>query len=186
MRPDDPKLLLGRLFESEFERKAMATGRLMVIRYCDQLGVTGIKAPIAHGPYAGMRLPDFGVIDLQNGGEYWVEAKFKTTSPFFAKRGYHAHGIDLPNWRDYLGICEATKRRGFLVIGEGHTGDILIAPFERLKACAQVSDPCPSFPKKGVFWPRDTFSPWGTFNRRNGQMAFNFEFRAEAEQRGAA
>lgn len=180
MRPDDPNLRIGRIFESEFERKARMFGHT-IIRYCDQLGETGIKAPVTSGAFSGLRLPDFGIIPKGGGGEFWAEAKFKSNSPFYFKRGYRTHGIDLPNWRDYLKVCEITGRRGFLVIGEGNTGDILIAPFERLLACAQVSDPCPAFPHKGVFWPRDTFSPWGTFNPRYGQMNFTFDFREVVE-----
>jgi len=176
---DDPKLRLGRLFESEFERKAHKR-RLVVIRHCDQLGVNGIKAPMATGPFKGYRLPDFTVIT--NHREFWVEVKYKGTSPWYGIDSGYRHGIDLPNWRDYLALCELTGRSGFLVIGEGHTGEIRIASFERLMACVQIrKEPHSTFSEGAAYWPRNRFQLWGRFDRQNGQIDFHFDFRDNLE-----
>lgn len=167
-------LRLGRLFESEFERQAHKRG-YHVVRHCEQLGVTGEKAPILTGPFAGYRLPDFSL--LVRGTMYWAEAKFKSRSTFSTKRQRLEHGIDLPNWQDYLAICRLSGQPGFLVIGDGKTGDILIASFKLLE-----SDRAQSYEYNGhehfkngaIFWPLETFKPWGRFNRQTGQMEFDF------------
>lgn len=167
-------LRLGRLFESEFERQAHIRGH-HVVRHCEQLGVTGEKAPMLTGPYAGYRLPDFSL--LANGAMPWVEVKFKSQRTFSVKRQRLEHGIDLPNWRDYLAVCKLSGQAGFLVIGDGTTGDILIASFRFLQSDGgeAFEYPGPEHFKHGaIFWPVDVFKPWGRFDRRTGQMEFDF------------
>lgn len=171
MTLSEGQLRLGRLFESEFERQAHIRG-YHAVRHCEQLGVTGTKAPILTGPYAGYRLPDFTI--LANGASYWTEAKYKSYSPFYGIEHDHRHGIDEPNWRDYLAVCKLSGQPGYLVIGEGSSGRILIASFKLLETCAQHHIDQVSFPKGMVFWSRDVFRDWGKFNPRTGQMEFNF------------
>jgi len=180
---------LGRLLESEFHRKATLRG-YFVNRHCDQLGVNGIKAPMLHGPYKGFRLPDFRLLipkQLRIQGttciEPWVEVKAKSRAPFYGIEQQHKHGIDLPNWRDYLTVARMSESTGYLVIGELDRGEIRIASFKRLEQCAQVTDACESFPNGGVFWPRDAFKLWGRFDRQNGQMDFKFDFRDNVDWR---
>jgi hypothetical protein len=93
----EAQLRIGRIFEAEFERQAHKRG-LFCIRHCDQQGANGVKAPLATGPYAGYRLPDFSV--MKDGKTYWVEVKYKTERTFTHSLGIYETGIDLPNWRD--------------------------------------------------------------------------------------
>jgi hypothetical protein len=171
MTLSEGQLRLGRVFESEYERQAHARG-YHVVRHCDQLGVTGTKAPILTGPYSGYRLPDFTI--LANGGSYWNEVKYKSRQAYYGIAGEHRHGIDLPNWKDYLTVCKLSGLPGFLIIGEGSTGHILIASFARLTATAQVHRCSSAFPFGMVFWNASDFQPWGEFDTRNGQMRFDF------------
>jgi hypothetical protein len=165
------QLRLGRLFESEFERQAHARG-YHVVRHCDQLGVNGTKAPIMTGPYTGYRLPDFTI--LANGSSNWVEAKYKGRQAFYGIAQERRHGIDLPNWRDYLAICKLSGLPGFLVLGDGTTGEILIAPFKRLALSGQLHASSVTFPKGMMFWSVDQFRLWGSFEISTGQMKFDF------------
>lgn len=166
------QLRLGRLFESEFERQAHNRG-YHVVKHCEQLGVQGTKAPMLTGRWKGFRLPDFTI--LANRASYWVEAKYKSYSPYYGITGDRRQGIDLPNWRDYLRVCELSGQRGFLIIGVGKTGDIIVASFEHLRAHAQIHDKTTQdFPDGGVFWPASIFSPWGSFDLPTGQMRFDF------------
>jgi hypothetical protein len=167
----DGELRLGRLFESEFERQAHVRGH-HVVRHCDQLGVTGTKAPVLTGPYAGYRLPDFTI--LANGSSYWAEAKYKSRQAYYGITASHRHGIDLPNWRDYLTICKLSGLPGYLIVGEGSTGCIVIASFKRLESIAQLHERSNSFPDGMVFWDAADFQPWGEFDIRTGQMRFDF------------
>lgn len=168
-------LRAGRMFESEFERQAHNRGNY-VVRHCDQLGVMGTKAPMVTGPYTGYRLPDFSLIP-PGGGMYWAEAKRKSKATYTAITGSLDHGIDLPNWHDYLTISKISKQRGYLIIGEGDTGNILIAPFSHLQVCArQWKGSCEAFPDGAVFWPREQFKLWGHFDISNGQISFDFGF----------
>jgi hypothetical protein len=163
------------MFESEFERQQLARGH-HVVRHCDQLSIQGTKAPILNGPWSGYRLPDFSV--LTRGTSNWAEVKLKSYSPFYAKAGNQRHGIDLPNWRDYLKVSQLSGQPGFLVIGNRATGDILIASFKLLEQFAQEhAESTQSFPDGGVFWPARIFTPWGSFDLRIGQMRFDFGFR---------
>jgi hypothetical protein len=173
----EAQLRIGRIFEAEFERQAHKRG-LFCIRHCDQQGANGVKAPLATGPYAGYRLPDFSV--MKDGKTYWVEVKYKTERTFTHSLGIYETGIDLPNWRDYLAICKLSGQRGFLVMGHGDTGSIIIQSFERLAAVARFYNGHVHFEKGAVFWPCAEFGPWGTFNRQNGQMSFNFTFATQA------
>lgn len=96
--------------------------------------------------------------------------------------GIYEHGIDLPNWRDYLAICKLSGQRGFLVIGEGDTGNIIIQSFGRLADSARFYNGHVHFEKGAVFWPCTEFRAWGTFNRQNGQLSFNFTFATPARE----
>jgi hypothetical protein len=117
----------------------------------------GTKAPMATGPYAGYRLPDFSLMP-PGGGIVWAEAKRKTKPTFTAIHGTYDHGIDLPNWRDYLAVASMSRLRGFLIIGEGNSGKILIASFEHLQRCAREwKGSCEAFPDGAVFWRREDF-----------------------------
>lgn len=167
----DSQLRLGVLFESEFERQAHLRG-YHVVRHCDQLGRNGVKAPILTGPYAGYRLPDFTI--LANGASYWIEAKYKGRQAYYGISGSNRHGVDLPNWRDYLAVRALSGLPGFLVIGEGSTGRIVIASFERLEKTAQIHEHSETFPLGMVFWDVADFRPWGTFDLKTGQMRFDF------------
>jgi hypothetical protein len=150
------------LFESEFERQAHVRG----------YHVVGIKAPIMTGPYRGYRLPDFSV--LANGRCYWNEVKYKTTATLHRKTDVLEHGIDLPNWNDYLAICKLSGLPGYLTIGEGHTGRILTASFEFLARHGRVYDGCEHFTQGAIFWAAAIFREWGHFDLRTGQMHFDF------------
>lgn len=171
MTISEETLRLGRLFESEFERKAHARG-YHVVRHCDQLGVTGTKAPVLTGPYTGYRLPDFTI--LANGASFWCEVKYKKQEAFYGQERRMKHGIDLPNWTDYLAICKLSGLPGFLIIGEGLTGVILIASFKRLETCAQIHCSSSTFPDGMAFWGIDDFKQWGEFDIRTGQIRFDF------------
>jgi hypothetical protein len=171
------QLRLGRLFESEFERQAHIRG-YHVVRHCDQLGVTGTKAPVLTGPFAGYRLPDFTI--LANGQSYWLEVKYKSTATSYRNGGNDPqHGIDLPNWRDYLQICKLSGLPGFLILGEGHTGRIIAASFKSLERAARVYDLGRGrnvhFENGAVFWSASVFREWGEFDLRTGQMRFDFK-----------
>jgi hypothetical protein len=165
------QLRLGRLFESEYERQAHARG-YHVVRHCDQLGITGTKAPILTGPYAGYRLPDFTI--LANGASYWTEVKYKSRQAYYGIEQKHRHGIDLLNWRDYLAICKLSGLPGYLIIGEGSSGRVLIASFKKLEAIAQIHRRSDAFPEGMAFWNVSDFRPWGDFDIRTGQMKFDF------------
>jgi hypothetical protein len=171
MTLSEGQLRLGRLFESEYERQAHKRG-YHVVRHCDQLGVTGTKAPVMTGPYAGYRLPDFTL--LANGSSYWNEVKYKSRQAYYGLEQEHRHGIDLPNWRDYLVIEKLSGNAGFLIIGEGSTGRILIASFNKLVACGQRHRSSAQFPEGMMFWSVGVFRDWGTFDLRTGQMRFDF------------
>ena len=178
-------LRAGRLFESEFERQAHNRG-IHVVRHCDQLGVMGTKAPIVTGRFAGFRLPDFSLIP-PGGGMFWAEAKRKTKPTYTVTCGTYDHGIDLPNWRDYLAVASMSRQRGFLIIGEASTGKILIASFERLEGCARKwKGACEAFPDGAVFWRREDFQVWGKFNVTSGQLSFDFGFAAPGNVRASA
>jgi hypothetical protein len=166
-------LRIGRLFESEFVRQAHIIG-YHIVRHYDQLGVTGTKAPVTSGPFAGYRLPDATL--MRDGESFWVEVKYKTAPTFTGITQTLDHGIDWPNWCDYLKLCEISGQRGFLVIGEGSTGEILSAPFDWLEATPTRYYPGPVHFKDGAaFWPRDRFQPWGHFSPQTGQMHFAFK-----------
>jgi hypothetical protein len=175
------QLRLGRLFESEFERQMHLRGH-HVVRHCDQLGVTGTKAPVITGPFAGYRLPDFTV--LARGASHWVEAKYKGRQTYHGLSSTYEHGIDLPNWRDYQKVCGLSGLPGYLVIGEGHSGRIIIARFDSLARVSREYNGSEWFTQGAVFWPADAFRPWGHFNVQTGQMQFDFTFSADAK--GAA
>jgi len=167
-------LRMGRMFESEFERQMHIRGH-HVVRHCEQLGVTGEKAPILTGPYCGYRLPDFSVIS--NGSMKWAEVKYKTRSTYAYSRQRYEHGIDLPNWRDYLAICKLSGQPGYLVIGDGAASLILIAEFSFLQGAASGRveyNGKEHFKEGAVFWPVKAFRPWGTLDNRTGQVAFGF------------
>lgn len=175
----EAQLRIGRLFESEFERQAHRRG-LFVVRHCDQLGVHGTKAPMTHGPFAGYRLPDFTV--MKAGASYWAEVKLKSRPTYTHRLQQYDHGVDLPNWTDYLAVEKVSGLPGFLIVGERSTGCILAASFAHLKAVARiVTHKTSSFPHGGVFWPRDSFRRWGDFVFQTGQMAFAFDFCSEVE-----
>jgi hypothetical protein len=171
MSLSEGQLRLGRLFESEFERQAHNRGYL-VVRHCDQLGVTGIKAPMVTGPFCGYRLPDFTVI--ANGRSYWDEVKYKTNATRHRCTGVVEHGIDLPNWRDYLAVAEKSGLDGFLTIGDAHTGSVLKASFKFLEPRARYYHGDAWFKKGAVFWPVSIFTEWGSFDLKTGQMRFHF------------
>jgi len=171
MTLSEGQLRLGRLFESEYERQAHARG-YHVVRHCDQLGVNGTKAPVLTGPYAGYRLPDFTI--LANGASYWNEVKYKGRQAYYGIVGSNRHGIDLPNWNDYLAVCKLSGLPGYLIIGEGSTGRILIASFKRLERTVQIHQHSTTFPDGMVFWDVSDFQPWGEFDLRTGQMRFDF------------
>lgn len=171
MTLSEGQLRLGRLFESEYERQAHVRG-YHVVRHCDQLGVTGTKAPVMTGPFAGYRLPDFTI--LANGSSYWNEVKYKTRQAYYGLSGSNRHGIDLPNWRDYLTVCQLSGLPGFIIIGEGSSGRILIASFKRLMATVQIHQRSAMFPQGMAFWDVSEFQPWGDFDVRTGQMRFDF------------
>jgi hypothetical protein len=165
----DDRFDWGTLFETEFEKQAHARG-YHVVRHCDQIGVNSVKAPLLTGPYAGYRLPDFTV--LADGASYWIEAKFKSRQAFWGKTGTKRHGIDLPNWQDYLVICKLSGQAGFLLIGEQSTGALLIQSFKKLEPIAQIHTG--AFSHGGVFWDVRDFVPWGDFDLHKGQMRFAF------------
>jgi hypothetical protein len=172
----EAQLRIGRLFESEFERQAHKRG-LMCVRHCDQLGVHGVKAPIATGPYAGLRLPDFSVMGA--GSMFWVEAKYKTERTHHHISDTWEHGIDLPNWVDYLEIEARSGQRGFIVVGQGDIGGILIQSFKYLRKVSREYHGNKHFEHGAVFWPCAEFKPWGEFNPRNAQLSFAFRFNGE-------
>jgi len=166
-------LRIGRLFESEFTRQAHIIG-YYVVRHYDQLGITGTKAPITTGPFAGYRLPDATL--MRDGDSFWVEVKYKTEATEYRKTGSLDHGIDTPNWQDYQKVCEISGQRGYLVIGEGSTGEILAASFEHLMATpTRLYDGDVHFKHGAVFWPRSRFQPFGHFSPQTGQMCFAFK-----------
>lgn len=164
------QLRLGRLFESEFERQQHNRGNF-VVRHCDQLGVQGTKAPMVTGLWAGYRLPDFSVI--ANNKMIWVEAKYKTLRTWTRAHDRFDHGIDLPNWRDYLAVCKLSSQEGWLVVGEGDTGNIVAASFNTLMQHAREYHGTQHFTHGAVFWPCDVFQPYGTLNRRTGNILFS-------------
>lgn len=163
MREDDPRLTRGRWFEEQFARKAKARG-LIVIPHCSAIGFDGIKAPMAAGLHQGYRLPDLTVINPKKCSSAWTECKLKTTAPLYRIAARRQHGIDQPCWDDYLALTDLTQHPGFLVIGELDTGEIRIARFDRLRGHEQVQAPCSAFPQGAVFWPRDWFTVWDTFD----------------------
>jgi hypothetical protein len=171
MSLSEGQLRLGRLFESEFARQAQKRGYLLV-RHCEQLGVNGIKAPMVTGQYQGYRLPDFTII--ANGKSYWDEVKYKTNPTLHRCSGVVEHGIDLPNWRDYLAVAKLSGLDGFLTIGEGHSGRIIKASFKFLEPRARIYDGDVHFEEGAVFWPASIFTDWGSFDLRTGQMRFHF------------
>jgi hypothetical protein len=165
-------LLIGRLFESEFARHAHILG-YFVNRHCEQLGVTGVKAPMLDGPFAGYRLPDFTL--MKEGDAFWVEAKYKSDVTKYGKNnGEPQHGIDWPNWIDYIKISKISGQRGYLVLGEGYNGTIIYAPFKTLAATARHYQG-ERFPFDMAFWSRSVFKPFGYFSPQTGQMRFTFE-----------
>jgi hypothetical protein len=173
MRIDKPEgLRIGRLFESEFARQADILGYFKC-RHCEQLGVTGVKAPMLDGPWAGYRLPDFTL--MKDGDLFWVEAKYKSEVTKYRKNdGELQHGIDWPNWVDYVKVSKVSGQRGYLVLGEGCSGTILYAPFKRLAATARhYEGHQPPFDM--AYWPRSVFEPFGHFSPQTGQMRFTFE-----------
>jgi hypothetical protein len=164
----------GRLFESDAERQLHQRG-YMVVRHCDQLGVTGNKAPMATGPYAGLRLPDLSA--WVGGRTYWIEAKYKSRQAWYERSANWRHGIDLDNWRDYMKVSEMSGIPGFLMIGDGSTGKILVQSFNYLAWCEQIHQlPTSAFPNGGVFWPVTAFEEWGEMNLQTGQTFFDFGF----------
>jgi hypothetical protein len=171
MTLSEEQLRLARLFESEYERQAHVRG-YHVVRHCDQLGINGVKAPIVTGPYAGYRLPDFTI--LANRTSYWNEVKYKSRQAYYGLTNRHTHGIDLPNWQDYLTIVTLSGLPGYLIIGEGSSGRILIASFRHLATRAQIHQCSATFPQGMVFWNVSDFQPWGDFDMRTGQMRFAF------------
>jgi hypothetical protein len=166
-------LRIGRLFESECRRQLHILG-YHVSPTCDQLGQNGIKAPMLEGPFTGYRLPDLDV--MGNGDSFWIEAKYKTKITRYRNNGGELqHGIDWPNWCDYLKVCEISGRRGFLILGEGETAEIIAAPFSRLEKVTRFYDGDVHFKEGAAFWPRSEFGPFGHFNPQTGQMHFAFK-----------
>jgi hypothetical protein len=166
-------LRIRRLFESEFVRQAHIIG-YHVVRHYDQLGVTGTKAPISSGPFAGYRLPDTTL--MRDGKSFWVEAKYKAKTSYTIITKTFDHGIDWPNWCDYLKLCGISGQPGFLVLGEGSTGEILVASFEKLQAIpTRHYDGHVHFRDGAAFWPRESFRPFGHFSPQTGQMQFAFK-----------
>lgn len=58
---------------------------------------------------------------------YWIEAKHKTTFPYFRKKGIWTTGIDKVVWMDYLEIQESTPWKVWLLFlhrggSDKHTG----------------------------------------------------------------
>lgn len=167
-------LLIGRLFESEAQRQLHIAG-YRVSRTCDQLGYNGIKAPMLYGPFTeAYRLPDLDV--MGNGDSFWIEAKYKAAvTKHGLSGGQEQHGIDWPNWIDYLKICEISGRRGFLLLGQGSTGEIIMASFKHLAAITRHHESSDTFPRGMAFWPRAAFTDFGTFSPQTGQMQFAFK-----------
>lgn len=171
---DKPEgLRIGRLFESECQRQLHIIG-YRVSRTCDQLGYNGVKAPTLHGPNAGYRLPDLDV--MGNGDSFWIEAKYKAEITRYRKNGCELqHGIDWPNWCDYLKVCEISGRRGYLILGEAETAEIICASFKALSKVTRHYDGDVHFAQGAAFWPRSVFRPFGYFVPQTGQMHFAFK-----------
>jgi hypothetical protein len=161
-------LEIGCWFEDECEQLFRKLGYL-VNRQCDQKGKYGTKAPMAWGPFDAIRLPDLELIGKGKTMSGDCKYKSRPTRRYCLSNGEAEinHGIDLPNWRDYLKYWEHSGQAGFIVIGEGNSGLILHATAaELITVSREHAEPTPSFPNGGVFWPREVFHKIGRFDPR--------------------
>jgi hypothetical protein len=123
-------------------------------------------APYLAGLLRKHVLPDFQV--SKAGFSRWVEVKYKDHCVLYQKAQEWRHGIDLPNWQDYLQVETETGIPGYLAIlqyrkGPGLSPDPLLleAAFAALQDVTQEDPARREHARRGmVYWPVSAFGQY--------------------------
>jgi hypothetical protein len=118
-------------------------------------------APMAVSYLGKWVLPDFLV--AKEGAPRWIEVKFKTCPGLYQKITKWRHGVDLPNWNDYLAVQKEFGIPGWIVVLQYKPGPhadpdpcLLTQSLDILKTMVQiVSEPTRSAPRGMAYWNVD-------------------------------
>lgn len=147
-------------------------GEVKVSQWLQQQGYTMIPMEREdHGPQitrgcAKKRLMDFLV--ARTDGAKWVEVKCKDSPVLFQKRHELRHGIDLPNWEDYLEVEALFRTPAFLAILQRKpevTAEpapvVLFQSFSNLRqSLIPAFSPNRKFPYGAVYWRIQSFDAY--------------------------
>jgi len=171
MSLSEGQLRLGRCSSPNLNGRLTIAATLWCVT-CDQLGVTGIKAPMVTGPFCGYRLPDFTII--ANGRSYWDEVKYKTMP----------RGIAVLVWWSTASICRTggiiwqSPRRAASTASSllaMHTPEASSRPASNSWSLAPATITAMfgsrKVPSSGLF---RTSPSGGSFDLKTGQMRFHF------------
>lgn len=151
--------------EDHLRQRHWYVTRLHAIRNAD-----GIGAPMLMGAACNLILPDLQVIDPRRLGQpFYVEVKTKARQGYYANGGYHTHGIDAPNWRQYRRVQLTTGLPVWLLVLEDVSGRLMGLQVHRTDPDHECGA-CPPFPKGGVFWRLSQFLPIAQLERRQREL----------------
>jgi hypothetical protein len=122
-------------------------------------------APKAISAIKNLVLPD--IMRSKGGATRWGEIKFKDSPSYFRARKEYRHGIDLPNWNDYLQVEKETGISGDLFILEWRPSEknepapvLLIMSFRQARN-VPVQEIPPNVqrwaPRGMILWSRSSF-----------------------------
>jgi hypothetical protein len=122
-------------------------------------------APKAIGAIRSHVLPD--ILASKDGMSRWGEIKFKDSPGYFRARKEYRHGVELPNWNDYLQVEKETGIPGDLFILEWRQSEnnepspvLLVISFREARN-VPVQEIPPNVqrwaPRGMIFWARNSF-----------------------------
>ena len=140
-------------------KRYASMGRFVVPTHAIETG----GAPMLIGLINRHVLPDLLASDPA--GPWWDEIKYKDHCQKFQKQTLWEHGIDLPNWSDYLEVQQKTGIRGQLSIVQYRPGQhaepnpvLLWQTFDELKKHVMIIErPHATFNRGAAYWNVDAF-----------------------------
>jgi hypothetical protein len=129
-----PEFLRGRDAEQRVARWLQERGWFVIPSY-DYSGEDGQKAPRLQGLKAGHAVPDLDV--ARDGKRKWIEVKAKGRAnvrrdSYWGGPNIPEHGVEMPNYRDYLEVKRITGDEVWIAIYEEDTGLLLVAEIDAL------------------------------------------------------
>jgi hypothetical protein len=150
---------MGRVWERNVRRWFTDAGYCVIpLHAIDEGG-----APVLVSLLRKHVLPDFQV--MRGGKTSWIEVKSKHHPVLYQKTGRYRHGVDLPNWWDYLHAQDESGCPGYLGIVQLTDGPdrpvsprFLLASFEHLRFRAQIQpEPIPTANHGMAYFDADDF-----------------------------